>query len=160
VPRWYAFGKTAPHSIIDDSPDAVNRWRAADIDADFVAFDDTQIERFLPNSLGLRKLCAISLGKGCYPGQEIIARLHFKGGNKRWLHRLEFTAGELPASGTIVEVANDPAGGEILNAAWSDKPRGIALAVLPELAAGTVLRSASTPVTTFRVVSIIDRAND
>jgi folate-binding protein YgfZ len=53
---------------------------------------------FLPPALGLEHLGAISFGKGCYPGQEIAARLHYRGGHKRRLcHVLaavELTAGQ------------------------------------------------------------------
>lgn len=37
---------------------------------------------FLPPALGLEHLGAISFAKGCYPGQEIAARLHYRGGHK------------------------------------------------------------------------------
>lgn len=39
-------------------------------------------------ALGLHHLGAIALDKGCYPGQEIVARLHYRGGNKRRLCRV------------------------------------------------------------------------
>jgi hypothetical protein len=37
---------------------------------------------FLPPALGLEHLGAVGFGKGCYPGQEIAARLHYRGGHK------------------------------------------------------------------------------
>lgn len=37
---------------------------------------------FLPPALGLEHLGAVAFGKGCYPGQEIAARLHYRGGHK------------------------------------------------------------------------------
>ncbi|HET9835822.1 MAG TPA: folate-binding protein [Rhodanobacteraceae bacterium] len=37
---------------------------------------------FLPPALGLEHLGAVSFDKGCYPGQEIAARLHYRGGHK------------------------------------------------------------------------------
>ncbi len=40
---------------------------------------------FLPPALGLERLGAVSFDKGCYPGQEIAARLHYRGGHKRRL---------------------------------------------------------------------------
>ena len=40
---------------------------------------------FLPPALGLEHLGAMSFEKGCYPGQEIAARLHYRGGHKRRL---------------------------------------------------------------------------
>ena len=43
--------------------------------------------RFLPQELNLDKLDAVSFTKGCYPGQEIIARLRYRGEVKRRLCR-------------------------------------------------------------------------
>ncbi len=45
-------------------------------------------ERFLPQMLALERLQAFSLRKGCFPGQEIIARTHYLGRSKRRLVRL------------------------------------------------------------------------
>src|SRR6185312_5176981 len=45
-------------------------------------------DQLLPQWIGLDRLGAVSVRKGCYPGQEIMARLHFKGGNKRSLYRI------------------------------------------------------------------------
>jgi len=42
----------------------------------------------LPASLSLQRLQAVAVDKGCYPGQEIVARLHFRGGHKRHMHRV------------------------------------------------------------------------
>ena len=41
--------------------------------------------RFLPQELNLDTLNALSFDKGCYPGQEIIARLRYRGEVKRYL---------------------------------------------------------------------------
>ncbi len=45
-------------------------------------------ERFLPQMLGLERFDGLSLKKGCFPGQEVIARLHYKGELKRSLRLL------------------------------------------------------------------------
>ena len=42
-----------------------------------------QMEEFTPHMLNLDLLDAISLDKGCYTGQEIVARTHYKGATKR-----------------------------------------------------------------------------
>ena len=42
--------------------------------------------------LNLDKLGAVSVDKGCYPGQEIVARTHFRGASKRRLFRLNAAA--------------------------------------------------------------------
>ena len=43
-------------------------------------------DALLPAALSLQRLHAVAVDKGCYPGQEIVARLHFRGGHKRHLH--------------------------------------------------------------------------
>ncbi|MBK8285054.1 MAG: folate-binding protein YgfZ [Ahniella sp.] len=50
-------------------------------------------ERFVAHALGLKRLNAISVNKGCYPGQEIVARTHFLGRNKRALCSLSGVSG-------------------------------------------------------------------
>ncbi len=45
-------------------------------------------ERFLPQMLGIERYAGLSLKKGCFPGQEVISRLHYKGVLKRSLRVL------------------------------------------------------------------------
>jgi folate-binding protein YgfZ len=50
-----------------------------------------QVEQFTPHMLNLDLLDAISFDKGCYTGQEIVARTHYKGATKRRTLRFEST---------------------------------------------------------------------
>lgn len=61
--------------------EAANAWRLADIRAGWPTLPDGE-PAFLPPALGLERLGAVSFDKGCYPGQEIVARLHYRGGHK------------------------------------------------------------------------------
>jgi folate-binding protein YgfZ len=154
--RWYAFGNAS-----SDAPAAtqsLDAWRAADIVSGLAGLGDAQAERFLPAWLGLERLGAVSVRKGCYPGQEIVARLHFKGGNKRWLHRLDFAADTLPEPGTIL--GDGDSTGEMLDSAWIEAPSATALAVLPAMPAGSVLTSPASAEPVFRVVRQFGPAND
>lgn len=47
---------------------------------------ESVLGELLPAALSLQRLQAVAVDKGCYPGQEIVARLHFRGGHKRHLH--------------------------------------------------------------------------
>lgn len=47
--------------------------------------------QFVPHRLNLEKLSAISFDKGCYTGQEIIARMHYRGNNKHHMYLAEIT---------------------------------------------------------------------
>jgi folate-binding Fe-S cluster repair protein YgfZ len=60
--------------------------------------------------LGLDRLQAISLTKGCYPGQEIVARTHYLGQSKRSLQCLWRDHPEPPATGTPVSLAGQTVG--------------------------------------------------
>jgi folate-binding protein YgfZ len=53
-------------------------------------------DRILPAEAGLEE-AFVSFTKGCYPGQEPVARLHHRGHPNRELRRLELDAGDLPA---------------------------------------------------------------
>ncbi|GLQ97446.1 CAF17-like 4Fe-4S cluster assembly/insertion protein YgfZ [Dyella mobilis] len=66
-------------------------WQLAQLRAGWPWLPDTALNEWLPPTLSLHRLGAIALDKGCYPGQEIVARLHYRGGNKRHLHRIQLS---------------------------------------------------------------------
>lgn len=59
-------------------------------------------EKFLPHELNLPELSAINFNKGCYTGQEIIARIHYRGKLKKHLYYAEIEGFESIAPGTEV----------------------------------------------------------
>ncbi len=82
-----------------------------------------QMEQFTPHMLNLDLLDAISFDKGCYTGQEIVARTHYKGATRRRTGRFE---SEKPvAVGDKVSLGGRDVG-EVLNVAGNDL-----LAVVP-----------------------------
>ena len=66
-------------------------------------------EHFLPQVLGIERFAGLSLKKGCFPGQEVISRLHYKGVLKRGLRVLQFAEpialGRFLCSDTSDEIA-------------------------------------------------------
>ena len=111
---------------------ARDAWRLADIHARLPWIDDAVSAEFTASALGLDRLGAISMNKGCYPGQEIVARLHFRGGNKRGLAVIGIEGDRVPEPGeTLHANASEPALGKILYAARSSARVSHALAVLP-----------------------------
>lgn len=108
------------------------RWRLADVHAGLPWIDSATAGQFTPQALGLDILGAISLGKGCYPGQEVVARLHYRGGNKRGCFKVKVDDPVAPIPGARVLSSPDGAPmGSILHAAHSDQEHCHALAVLP-----------------------------
>lgn len=82
-----------------------------------------QSEQFTPHMLNLDLLDAVDFDKGCYTGQEIVARTHFKGATKR--RTLRFESESPVAAGDKVSLDKRDIG-EVLNAAENDL-----LAVVP-----------------------------
>lgn len=70
-------------------PDAVahTRWFDLDLSHGFPRLGPDQVEAWTPQMLSLERLRAFSLKKGCYPGQEIVARTHYLGKARRGLAR-------------------------------------------------------------------------
>ena len=109
-----------PVARTDESDTSLQRWRLADIRDGLVDMSAALDDSALPQWLGLQRLGAVSVRKGCYPGQEIMSRLHFKGGNKRSLYRVGYAADVLPALGSAI--VNDVAVrvGQILQSERAD----------------------------------------
>lgn len=103
---------------------------------------------FQPQELRLHQREGVNYDKGCYLGQEIVARLWFKAKPKHWLHLVQGT-GEAPASATQlnndVEVVNSIANDESYLALVVAKPAalqelGLQVLELPEALSGDVAR--------------------
>ncbi|XTQ95764.1 YgfZ/GcvT domain-containing protein [Xanthomonas sacchari] len=73
-------------------PALAEAWRAADLRLGLARLAPSQREQWTPQQLGLDRLHAFSVKKGCYPGQEIVARTHFLGKAKRAVQLLEVDA--------------------------------------------------------------------
>lgn len=82
-----------------------------------------QSEKFTPHMLNLDLIDAVDFDKGCYTGQEIVARTHYRGASKRRCMRFECTEPVLP--GDKVSDGNRDVG-EVLNVIGNDL-----LAVVP-----------------------------
>lgn len=110
-----------------DDDDARARWAAFDLEHGLPRLPASQSAQWTPQQLSLERLRAYSVKKGCYPGQEIVARTHFLGQAKRGLVLFESDAPLAPGA----EVTD---GERTLGTAASTAVAGgrhLALAVLP-----------------------------
>jgi folate-binding protein YgfZ len=107
----------------DSSGDGSDRWAAFDLEHGLPRLPPSQAGQWTPQQLSLDRLRAYSVKKGCYPGQEIVARTHFLGQAKRGLARFE--------AGSAMSVGSEVRDGErVLGTIVSVSGRH-ALAVLP-----------------------------
>lgn len=80
-------------------------WRLQDIDAGVPRVDGDTSEAFVLQMLNLQHIDGVSFKKGCFPGQEVVARMQYLGKLKRRMYLLtgDATAG-VPASGSDLYV--------------------------------------------------------
>lgn len=62
---------------------SAHAWRLADISAGVPSISASVVEAFVPQMINLQLINALSFTKGCYPGQEIVARMQYLGKLKR-----------------------------------------------------------------------------
>ncbi len=106
---------------------ALDAWLLAQVRAGIGQVFGPTRELFIPQMINLQALGGVSFKKGCYTGQEIVARMQYLGKLKRRLYRLALADGELPGPGVelfspvhqssvgeVVLAAPAGAGGELL----------------------------------------------
>lgn len=96
--------------------------------------NDTQVEQFIPQMLSLDTLDAISFTKGCYIGQETVARMHYRGKQNRVLYRLQGHSDHPITTGDKLECSLGESWrptGSVINAEQDDTANWHLLAVLP-----------------------------
>lgn len=93
----------------DASPATSRSWEIADIEAGAVNVNAAISEQFLPHNLNLHLTGAINFEKGCYTGQEIIARMQYRGKLKSQVYLCQINT-----KATISETDEQLAGTSIL----------------------------------------------
>ncbi|NBB93582.1 MAG: hypothetical protein GVY32_10490 [Gammaproteobacteria bacterium] len=81
-----------PGLAVNTDSDARERWRRLDLCRGLPWLEPASSGKHLPQWLGLDALGALAFDKGCYPGQEVIARLHYRGSVKYRLWGLRIDA--------------------------------------------------------------------
>ena len=100
-------------------------WELEDIKAGIPAIYPNTVDLFLAHHLNLSEFNSISYNKGCYLGQEIIARMHYKGNIKKHMYHgiIEEGNTEVPTPGTPVfakSMSDNDAPGNVVRATQSD----------------------------------------
>jgi len=97
---------------------ATTIWDAQDIAAGLPRISARTQEAFVPQMVNFELLGGVNFKKGCYPGQEIVARTQYLGKLKKRMHRARLTEGQPQPGAPLfgVDLA-DQACGEIVTAA-------------------------------------------
>ena len=120
-----AGGETAPSNA-----DARRDWRLLDIAAGLPQVYASTSEQFVAQMLNLDVIDAISFSKGCYTGQEVIARAHYRGRIKRRMQRWRTLTAAVLTPGEAARLATGLAV-RVVEAAMLPDGRSEFLAVAP-----------------------------
>jgi tRNA-modifying protein YgfZ len=74
-------------------------WAALDVDAGVAVITAKTQEKYVPQMVNLDLIGGVSYSKGCYPGQEIVARTHYLGQQKQRMYRISVPADHALALG-------------------------------------------------------------
>jgi folate-binding protein YgfZ len=121
-------------------PAGLAAWEVARVEAGRpewgLDIDDTTI----PQEANLDELHAISYTKGCYTGQEVVARVHFRGHVNRHLRGLRVAGADPPPPGAQLVEEGDRVVGDVRSGVSSPRLGGVALGMIRrEIAIGATL---------------------
>ncbi len=105
-------------------------WRLHDIQTGLAWLDVSLQDSYLPQMFNWEALGGISFKKGCYTGQEVVARAHFRGQVKKRLMRGRLAGDTLPEPGSAIIDADGKSRGDVVAAASDGDGRVEILAVM------------------------------
>jgi tRNA-modifying protein YgfZ len=120
-----------------DAADDPIDWHAASLRAGIPRIGEAVSAAFTPQMLALERISAYSIRKGCYPGQEIVARTHFLGQAKR---RMQLLASESEAQpGQALTASDGRSLGQVVDCTPTHDGFLLLCVLNEELAAGELL---------------------
>jgi len=120
-------------------------WRWLEVQSGVARIEAATVEQFVPQMLNYEIVGGVDFGKGCYPGQEVVARSQYRGTIKRRSLLFETAAPAAPSATEVFhsEDPSQPAGQVVMaaaNPAGSDTEGSVALVEvkLAALASGSL----------------------
>jgi folate-binding protein YgfZ len=124
------------------SAGGTDTWEIARVESGRPEWGADMDDSTLPQEANLDELGAISYTKGCYIGQETVARVHFRGHVNRFLRRLRFVTRPAPPKGAELVDETGKVIGDLRSVALSPRYGGVALGMVRrEVPPGTTLQA-------------------
>ena len=159
VPRFEVFGELEDakllweHCNVKAAPVSSGGWHYLNILAGLPVITKDSSEAWIPQMVNYIAIGGVDFKKGCYPGQEVVARLNYLGKTKRRMYHIQINTDVLPQVNDAISSENDQEAGKILNAVINPDGKIEALAILKISEAEKPLTLASNPEAT---VSLLD----
>ncbi len=99
--RFGVLADSSHTEVVDRPPDS-EFWQLQDINAGIPWLNQHTSEDLIAQAINLDLIGGVSWTKGCYPGQEIVARLHYRGGINRRMVNARRSVESNPATGTEI----------------------------------------------------------
>lgn len=111
--RAMQFGGSAPTG----APLSIEHWRWLEVNSGVPLIEAATVEAFVPQMINFELIGGVDFRKGCYPGQEVVARSQYRGTIKRRMFLFDVPVPA--AAGQEVFHSGDPAqpAGMVVNAA-------------------------------------------
>lgn len=108
-----------------------DRWTSQDISAGIPAVVTATQEAFVPQMVNLDLIGAVNFKKGCYPGQEVVARVHYLGKIKQRMFSAHCNSTELAKPGDKVYTSGEAekAAGTVVQSAQSESGQLLQIAL-------------------------------
>jgi tRNA-modifying protein YgfZ len=124
------------------SAGSAETWEIARVESGRPEWGADMDDSTLPQEANFDELGAISYTKGCYIGQETVARVHFRGHVNRFLRKLRFVTRPAPPKGAELVDETGKVIGELKSVALSPRFGGVALGMVRrEIPPGTTLQA-------------------
>lgn len=109
-----------------------NTWKSLQIEQGIGRIEAATSEDYIPQMLNYDLTGHISFDKGCYTGQEVVARMHYRGKSKKRLYRASSTETQTFHAGmSLYNNSSSQSVGSIVNSAIDEVGQAIALIVAP-----------------------------
>lgn len=136
TPRFEVFGDISSCSDlwskcnVRAAPVSSQAWDFMNIRAGRPVVTAESTEAWIPQMLNLTYIDGVDFKKGCYPGQEVVARLKYLGKSKRRMFHLQIETDKVPACNASIVTADGTEAGKVLNAVLNPDDVIESLAVL------------------------------
>lgn len=135
VPRALWAGAEAPAG----TPLEAAAWRWLEVHSGVARITAATAEQFVPQMVNLELVGGVNFQKGCYPGQEVVARSQYRGTLKRRGHIVEAAVALQPGQEVFHSADPDqPAGMVVLAGAWGGRHAALVELKLAALAGGSL----------------------
>jgi len=135
VARQLQVGGAAPEAPALDEP----AWRWLEVHSGVARIVAATVEQFVPQMINLELVGGVNFSKGCYPGQEVVARSQYRGTLKRRAQVLLSPIALAPASEVFHSAdSGQPAGMVVLGGSWAGGHAALVEVKLAALQGGTL----------------------